>query len=1177
MANNCDDVFQQIQALQQQRQALIESQNVLQSTDPPEGGDGPPQGPKEMDPARRWLISDRQTGQTYEANMAELDNIRRSLNDGDFTDLVAGRIDAREKPLGREGQFTNFAQLVDRMGVDNAQQAGELIQAVTGRWEDQVPADYQRAIQINDKGTLLQRVANSYAEAGIRVELDTLSQGIAKDAAPFMSILDKQANLQVFNVVARDNLLKAMDALQEEIKATGLPPTPDAKQAFMDAAAKAVFAERSAAISRRVSGQLLQQLKGDFSQAPGLVGKAFREQLQAEAEKLFNGEGTLITEGTLAAQVVQAADLGQDGLKDLKDLVDTVRAEGIDPSNTLDQDWSNNWRRQARAFYKDSMLFNLNTQFVSNYLSNKAVYWMEGYRAGWNNTFSLPNTGTPDLMGMLKKPLQGHRIAFTAKLLTDDVVRQAVKDALGDAMPEGFLAGARGSWQQVIQKGVMEGRNPFADVKSGVEVDASSGSAMTIEDQFRMANKVLFGEQGVPQYGTSGTGPIRSFGENIVNEVKINPAELPFILRDRIHLGTKIIANHFIEKAIKTTTGKEVRLPITGALQTLAAVDSRTGLRVYTAVRANDLLMQTFKDQPDIKKMSWEERTALVKEQLGQELYKATPDKAQIDAYREQFGMPDEVSDDEISAKIAAKHVGAPVLDTPERLEAFEFSRYARMQTPPKIQLLKDFDDWVQKARENSYVDAVLPFWRSGASGMAYVAENMTPPIVDTARLVFGKVDEETKAKTMASWMVFTTWAGMFLGLREGLHAITSSAPGKDKNEREQWKRRYDPNTFFGVSGLGQLPIISVFQTMNDVAEAVEQGVISRYDQKGIFYGLWQVFSGQLYRTAGFGQFRTMNDALMSQNPKQFWRAVGFIANGQLNPGSGVFRQIERLGGLGSDARYEPRYENPSDLMLRDRAEDLPTASILDRIREKLYYVQPLFSNQPLKEKDYLGRDLRTPEGWFQREWPTGWPGVYDAAVHNQLLEIGMLQPPRPLMDGRLDGVPMGSDLEKEFNGHVGSVVGGSIARDPRFAGRLTWQGSTVVMMPNGRERTQNTKVSMARFMAGLTDGATLHESLNRLFTSSTWEAWQGDASTTLSPRKAGGGDAPKSELLKRPGAKVVRLLHEYYGALASDQIEVSESDAAATWRELRMERLSQMGTPEDVRATGDFVRQSLQ
>lgn len=1173
MANNCDDVFQQIQALQQQRQALIESQNVLQSTDPPEGGDGPPQGPKEMDPARRWLISDKATGRTYEANMAELDKIRQSLSDGDYADLVAGRVDAREKPLGREGQFTNFAQLVDRMGVDNAQQAGELIQAVTGRWEGQVPGDYQRAIAVNDKQALLQRVANSYAEAGIRVELDTLSQGIAKDAAPFMSILDKQANLQVFNAVARDNLLKAMDAVQEEIKATGLPPSAETKQAFMDAAAKAVFAERSAAISRRVSGQLLQQLKGDFSQAPGLVGKAFREELQKEAEKLFSGESKLITEGSLAGRVVEAADLGADGLKDLKDLADTVRAEGISPTNTLDQDWKNNWRRQARAFYKDSMLFNLNTQFVSNYISNKAAYWMEGYRAGWTNTFRLPNTGTPDLLGFLKKPMQGHRIALTAKLITDDVVRMAVRDALGDAMPEGFLANARASWQQLIQKGVMEGRNPFADPEAGVDIDSQSGRSSSVEEQYRLANKVLYGESGKP---SDPSNPAGSAMLNIANEIKLNPAELPFILRDRVHLSTKIVANHLIEGAIKLTTGKEVQLPLTGALQTLAAVDSRTGLRVYAAVRANDLLMQTFKDQPDIKKLSWEERTAQVRKQMDDELYKATPSKTQIDSYRDQFGMPDEISDEEIAAKIAAKHVGAPVLDTPDRAYAYHVSRYARMQLPPTIPILKDLDEWVQKSRQNSYVDAVLPFWRSGASSMAYVAENMTPPIVDTARMVFGKVDEMTKAKTMASWMVFTTWAGMFLGLREGLHAITSSAPGSSKEEREQWKRRYAPNTFFGVPGLGQLPIISVFQTMNDVAEAVEQGAISRYDQKGIFYGLYQVFTGQLYRTAGFGQFRTINDALMSQNPKQFWRAVGFIANGQINPGSGVFRQIERLGGLGSDARIEPRYENPADLMLRDRAEDLPTASILDRIREKLYYVQPMFSNQPLKEKDYLGRDVRTPEGWFQREWPTGWPGVYDAAVHNQLLEIGMLQPPGPLMTGRLDGVPMGSDLEKEYNGHVGSVVGGSIARDPRFAGKLTWQGRSVVMMPSGRERTQTTKVPMGRFMSGLTDGATLHEALNRLFTSSTWEAWQGDPSTTLTPSKAGGGDAPKSELLKRPGAKVVRLLHEYYGALAADQVEVSDSEAAANWRELRQARLEQMGTPEEVRSTGNFIRGTL-
>jgi hypothetical protein len=240
-----------------------------------------------------------------------------------------------------------------------------------------------------------------------------------------------------------------------------------------------------------------------------------------------------------------------------------------------------------------------------------------------------------------------------------------------------------------------------------------------------------------------------------------------------------------------------------------------------------------------------------------------------------------------------------------------------------------------------------------------------------------------------------------------------------------------------------------------------------------------------------------------------------------------------------------------------------------------MYYIQPMFSNLPLKEKDYLGRDLRTPAGWFQRDWPTGWPGVYNGAVHDQLLKVGMLQPPTPLMTGRMDGVPMGADLEKEYNGYVGSAVSErGILHDPRFAGKLNWQGKSVVFT-NGREREQKAVVPMGQFMNSLTQGATLHEALNNLFESSTWKSWQADPRFTLTPSRD--AEALRPELMKRPGAKVIRLLHEYYGDLAADQVELSASQPAADWRALRQAKLEQQGTPQELRSTAKDLRETLQ
>ena len=614
-------------------------------------------------------------------------------------------------------------------------------------------------------------------------------------------------------------------------------------------------------------------------------------------------------------------------------------------------------------------------------------------------------------------------------------------------------------------------------------------------------------------------------------------------------------------------------------------------MRVYATVRANDLLMQTFKDQPDLGKMSWDARRDLVRKQMDEELYAATPTDAQVAAYREQFQVPEDVGNDWVKATIAAKHVGAPVLDTPERLAAFEFSKYARMQTPPKIQLLADFDKAIQKARQNSYVDAVLPFWRAGASGISYVTENLLPPLADTAKLFTkaGRADHEGMAQTMAAWTVWTTWTGAFLGMREGLHAITSTAPGNNKNERDQWKLRNESNTFFGVPGLGQLPLISVLMTMNDVADLVEQGQVSKYDQKELFFGLYQAFTGQLYRAAGFGQFRSINDAVLSQNPKQFLRGIGFMVNGQYNPASGVMRQAERFGGLGSDARYEPRWENPADRELEQDITNAPGYDLLQRARDfvyqarqNLFYTSPLLSNQPLKETDYLGRTLRTPEGWFKREWPTGWPGVYDGSVHTELLKVGMLKPPGPLMNGRLDGIMMGSELEKEYNGVLGEVRGERMSETAGFSGRLNWKGTTSVV-EDGEVRTSKRTVPLGEFMDSLTEGRTLHEALNKLFKSPTWERWQQDPRFTLYPpaikdsRKRAEADAPRAALLQRPGGKVVQLLHDYYGHLAGETVKASTSEAAEHWRQLRQASLMKAGTEDQLEQKAGDLENSLQ
>jgi hypothetical protein len=296
-------------------------------------------------------------------------------------------------------------------------------------------------------------------------------------------------------------------------------------------------------------------------------------------------------------------------------------------------------------------------------------------------------------------------------------------------------------------------------------------------------------------------------------------------------------------------------------------------------------------------------------------------------------------------------------------------------------------------------------------------------------------------------------------------------------------------------------------------------------------------------------------------------------------------RQLERGVGLqagtGLNERFTDTWHNSSDNALVDRmkaaggelaqrAEDLPGYEFLEQTVSFLRNLTGTTSDRPLKATDYLGRDLRTPAGWFKYEWPTGFPGVYDGRVHNTLLQIGMLRPPAPLVTGRLDDLPMTAELKAEYNKHLGEAVGSRISTDAQFRGQMYYR----IIGGRYNEQTGEVKkyersIPLGKMMDSLTDGRTLHEALNTLFKSPEWQEWMKDPSTTLVPSVSRNpilADAPRADLMKRLPAQVVKTLHDYYGSLAQDAVEASPTEAAAEWRSLRDARRQLVMPPVDVK-----------
>jgi hypothetical protein len=1158
MANNCDDAFQKKQRLEQMRRAIDDELARMDAGEQLAGDQG-----------LAVFFRDRTTGEEVPVNFDRWFKEAAAAHSDSMQDFAARAVGERRLPAGDQGWFTNAAQLVDRIGVDNAEQMVALLQSFTASWQRSNPADFARVTAVNDREAFAQRLADGFRDAGYALDNDLLTQAVIRNVAPFQMILDNQTKLQVLADMTRVNLSSKLRLVMKTISETGLALTDRTiKQEFVDSYRKAVFANRSAALSRRVSGQLLQQLQRDPGMdIAGLSGR-LSEDLVAQAERIF-GDTNIVVEDSLVGKVAEASSRGVDGLQDLADILDTMDEELLDPlAPPVDEGFKFNWQRNARVYYKDSQLFSGNTQVVNNYLSGKLIFAAEGVRKAAENGVTLRMQDVTQPIGTkwhrhllsTDKTLLGARVAAEAGILAHDAVRQG--------------------WKASIKQHFLEADTPFA----GNPDTLGTKGTENIAEQYDKALRVLYGEnvdetgkatmrrmyEGVDDEGlpvsemTGANDP--SLGNAFGSLGQVPPQYWPLAIRDKAFVGMKLLVNHIVEK----TTG--TKLPVTSALQMMGAVDHRAGMRVFMTTRANQLLLDRIKFKPN---ESWADRRAWVREKLDDEIYQATPTPQNIRDARKQF-MLDDASDEEVATFLAAGKIGTPVQVLPDQRDAFQFSAYARLQNEPKG-IAGIVDEFAMKIRKEPYVDALFPYWRSPFNQQLWTLKGAFPPIIQTGRLIFKKEQPTTEevAKVAGGWITSLTMFGLFHAL-DNQGVIEGNGP-LDPEAKKQWLAAgHIPNSMFGIPllSLGALPVLQTLFLYKDLKESFNSGQYSDYDRYGAHMGIAQVLTGQLMRQTSLGQLAQLTELLLepSRARAKALAFAGYLANGQLNPASGVMRDIERFGNLRQASLYPPRSETKRDQELQDAVDpNDPLEGVRDGLRNFAYYMSPLTSavmGRPIKETDYLGYELRTPEGVFRREWQekmgVGTPGVWPSwapvsrnsrsPVHAVLDRIGMLVPPSPLLSGRMNNVLMGEDLEKEYNAELGTVKGAAIGDDPVMGNLLSWRRTAkAASMEEGRRVVESTPYSIDLnkdgFMDRLTRDRTLEQSLRALFSSPTWKRLEADPAFTTDLSIT---DRPKREVKQLPGPKMVMLLHDYYDALAQRKIEVSNSPAAAQWRKRR-------------------------
>jgi hypothetical protein len=1133
--SNCDDIFNQIRALENRRKGIADQQTALHSVN---------DDPK---PERTFVFRGKD-GQQYEANFDEVwkQIARDPLMQQEWANAAA---EAGYKPIGSEGQFENFRQMVDQMGMDNAQSLGAMLTAMTGDWAKYNPADFDAITSINHRDVFLDRLSNAFSEARINIDKDTLGQAISKNVAPFLGILNNQAKLEVFASMTRRNLINAMDELRLQMAETGIAPTREAKVQFLDTYAKAIYAHRSKRIASRRSGQLLQNyqrlvdedqaMPGSLWEETGAEAKAQLEQLGEEVIAMTPAE--MVKEGSPARRVVEAADKGAAGVKDMEELIQTIKTEGVDPIGDGDTGWESLWRRTARAAYKDTVLFSPRTQALSNYISQKIVFLAEGYKrfAGLNagrlaegraRAAQLDLLGDdPELLaGAMKEPIYVNPLAT-------DFFRNTLKDQIDGAriaVEAGFRAEAiiKQSWGESIRKGFFDAETPFA---GNVDYFNTREGQLNLDQQYQAAYAVL----------------------NDPLDLK----RLPFQMRDKLHVALKLLGNSAIERA----TGR--RLPVYSALQTMTAVDQRAGLRAFMTDRANDLLLEQATLYPDRTLKEWGDA---VDQQLQDQLYQAEPSPQNIKDARIQFSLSEEdLSDDEIAAWLAQERVGYPVLATAEQIKSKDVSIALRMQQRQTQGLVGAVDRSFTGLRQSELGDTLVPFWRSPYNQTIWDISLANPlsPAAKVAQVAWnlpqGKVTPKMLAEAQSASLVWLSLAGMAMAMRsQGL--ITGNGP-LDPNQHKQWIQRLNaegkvPNSVFGVPfNMGGVPVLNSMFLLVDAMDVIDQGNVSKYDQLNAFQGILQVGAGAIMRMPGFRQVQMIYDTFANGNESAAIRMAAWVTNSQANPLSGGERFMEWATGTQATDLQQPRTRGGNqDLYDFDQLpENHPLKSAWNNVRSWVYNSNPGVSHwmgTRVKETTWLGRALRRPEGIFRGEWPVGVPGIWEFnggeyRVEQELERLGMLNPPRALMTGKLGRSYMLPELEEEYNAALGTIKPAiPFSQDPRSGGMALWRGPEEQVKAGGNTMPLRPRLDLTRQIDEATRGRTVREAINHVLTSKQWAKWEADPVTTTNPKVR---DMTAEMRKNQPGPVLLQRIKDYYADLAEVEMEKSNTPAALQWK----------------------------
>lgn len=1122
MSNVCDDAFQDLQRLQEQKQEL--QRRLEESERARRAGD-------------RFTISEAGN----DVILPGIDGKPRILNDADLTrgvQQLADTLDSQQleqfvdralgekmRPVGAEGQFQNYDRILREVDVQDAKDYAMLARALGLTWEKLDPKDFAFVTEVYGRERMAEVTARALGEFGVTVP--EVQARMANDAAGFAGMVERMARIRLFADRTKKQFMDGTARIGDFMESLPGAEVPAAmKQEAYKWYKLALLGERHYAFARRRTAQTLRSLQEDagegalpdFVDTPWLSrpedrltpGGAAAPAGKSEPEEILGLTPEDVSPDSVIGKIIQAVDDGPGGARVIRDITETLEIEALDARAKLDEGWFNTTMRLGRAWAKDSQLSGTVTQIKSGEMTNVAMMLYGPLQKTFKNGLAMVPAGTNSLkrLGLLDSA----KITAKSYSYALHMTRQGLKKTWKDAY--------------------FQGKGHFGGNPDAYGLRMSSNKELEAE-----ANRIA------RQQWAS-----RNFLANIAMAgPKINVAAR-MKLKELWH-----------------------DMPLTPALRMMGAFDEVHGKFQYLFHLMSDLEVKARAEAVTLGLDTPAKRDAWVQDQIEQAVYQVTPTEANIKAFRRQHKLgptdaeaadladelPRMTDQDVMDMMVEQETAGGPTFGTPASVRAFQYGAETRMQGTPQGEMtrfmdsttdpIKAIDRSVMAIRKEWWADTILPYWRAPANALLFDMRLATSPFYDPIKMVAlamkGRAGSEEMAEVASRWTIS-------MGLLALFGAVDQAGLITGNTHPDPAKR----NSFMGMPYLGGIPILSTLFLWKDVKDALTKAGASDLDGNEAFNGAAQVLTGYIMRGTGVAQLQQLISAFGDGNMDS-WDALvkfgGFMAKGLYVPFSGALGSVERSFGMDLANQYQDGKDSHLLQYQQGLAGDLdgPLAGVQKRLRDVAYSALPFVAGMAgnKRDQDWLG----SPRGHiagidFARVIPIGFPGAWpNDPIYAELEAMGQLDPPVQFRRRNLDGVGMTAALQREAIDIYGSAKGGSLLATNAMVGKQVVARLPVeyqVVLPNGvRVKDGETiTIDLAPYLEKHVKGKAVADALRSLFNDPIYQRMEADARLTSDLERR---DMPQAIRRQQPAQLMISAIKDYYLERTRNELEIRARD----------------------------------